>query len=100
MVFWKDTKDIKHLEELAKTVTYFFNNKIDLPPLNLMIIFAVADFNSKPKSTGNTLVAIQMSMLWTLSSTAWSGKNLPSKTTYIQNNNKDKVQSVTTSQQK
>ena len=28
---------------------YFFNNKIDLPPLSRMIIFAVADFNSKPK---------------------------------------------------
>lgn len=49
MVLWKDTKDIKHLEELEKTVTYFFNNKIDLPPLSRMIIFAVADFNSKPK---------------------------------------------------
>ena len=27
----------------------FFNNKIDLPPLSRMIIFAVADFSSKPK---------------------------------------------------
>lgn len=60
-VLWKDTKHIKHLEELVKTVTYFLNNKIDLPPPKLMIIFAVADFNSKPKSAGNTVIAIQMS---------------------------------------
>lgn len=58
-----------------------------------MIIFAVADFNSKPKSTGNTLVAIQMSVLWILSFTAQSRRNLPSKTAYIQSSNKNKDRS-------
>lgn len=88
MVLWKDTKHIKHLEELVKRVTYFFNNKIDLPPPNPMIIFAVADFNSKPKSTGSTFIAIQMSMLRILSFIARSRKGLPSKNTYTQNPNK------------
>lgn len=84
-----------------KRVTYFFNNKIDLPPPNLTIIFAVADFYSKPKSTGNIFIAIQMNMLCILSCIAWSRKELPSKTTYTQNNkNDDKVQSVSTSQPK
>lgn len=43
-----------------------------------------------------------MSVLWILSFTAQSRRNLPSKTAYIQssNKNKDKGQSVSTSQQK
>ena len=68
----------------------------------LLSNFCSCRLQLKAKSTENTLVAIQMSVLWILSFTAQSRKNLPSKTAYIQssNKNKDKVQSVSTSQQK
>lgn len=104
MVLWKDTKHIKHLEELVEknTVTYFFSDKIDQPSPKFRIIFAVADFNSKPKRAGNALTTIHRSMLCSCSSIAWGRKDLPSKTTYTEKNNKneDKVESVSTSQLK
>lgn len=64
-----------------------------------MIIFAVADLKSKPKSIGNTVTAIQMSMLCILSRTAGEGRTYQPKSPTAQNNNKnnDKVQSVSTS---
>lgn len=58
MVFWKDIKYIKYLEELVKRVIYFFNNKIDLFFFNFMIIFVVVDFNLKLKSIGSIFIVI------------------------------------------